>query len=648
MITVPDAVLADLSARLAAARLPAADHDDDWADGTSPEYLRDIIGYWLEHFDWRTQEAALNKFSHFRATVDDTSLHFIHERGRGPAPLPILLLHGYPDSFYRFVKLIPLLTDPAACGGDSSDAFDVIVPSLPGYGFSEPRTRAGGAFGFGDVLHNLMVGTLGYERYAAHGGDWGGVVTELLARSHATYLAGIHLTDVPFFHIFQKPDDLSTAENAFFDKIEKWQHDEGAYALIQSTRPRTASPALNDSPAGLAAWIVEKFQRGRDCGGDIEKRFTKDELLTNIMIYWTTQTIETSFQPYRDFMKAGAARWTIETVRGWIGSDATPAAFARFPADISQPPREWAERFFNVQRWTEMSTGGHFAAFEEPEMLAADIRSFFRPCGSDTGKHTACRNDMTTLSAGPESGSPRSVWDGKPAGIVSVTPYQLGAFDANHAIRQTLVFLNMPAMQQPEAYIGGAGELFDKDGSLKSDDTRKFLAKFMASLSHWVTTLVATAPTSAFDQFISRRHAVAAAYSNGDAAALDAIVAREGEATFFPPNGGCVSGVDEVSTRYDRDAKSFSRGSKTKLDIFQSSASGELGFWTGFQDFEGKIGGRELKMRLRITELFRLAGGEWKLIHRHADPSAEPNQHGRSPTPVDHRPSKASQLTDSH
>jgi pimeloyl-ACP methyl ester carboxylesterase len=378
-IAVPKAVLADLSARLAAARLPAVIGGDDWDDGTSPRYLRELVDYWRDDFDWRAQESALNRFAHFREGVDGTAIHFIHERGKGTAPLPILLLHGYPDSFHRFVKLIPLLTDPAAHGGDASDAFDVIVPSLPGYGFSQARTQAGGAFGFGDVMHKLMSDTLGYDRYCVHGGDWGGVVTELLARSHAAHLVGIHLTDVPFFHIFRKPDDLSAAEKRFFDKNETWQREEGAYAMIQGTRPRTAGPGLNDSPVGLAAWIVEKFQRWSDCDDDIETRFTKDELLTNIMLYWTTQTIETSFQPYRDFMKAGAVRWMTEAARGWIGSDSTPAAFARFPADISHPPKEWAERFFNVRRWTEMSAGGHFAAFEEPKILADDIKAFFGP-----------------------------------------------------------------------------------------------------------------------------------------------------------------------------------------------------------------------------------------------------------------------------
>jgi pimeloyl-ACP methyl ester carboxylesterase len=214
-IGVPDSVLADLRARLAATRLPVEVGDDNWDDGPSPSYLRELIAYWRDLFDWRAQESALNRFAHFREDVDGTEIHFIHERGNGPSPIPILLIHGYPDSFHRFIKLIPLLTDPVAHGGDGSDAFDVIVPSLPGYGFSAPRPGAGGLFGFGDVMHRLMADTLGYDRYAAHGGDWGSVVTELLARSHAAYLVGIHLTDVPFFHIFQKPDDLTPSERKF-------------------------------------------------------------------------------------------------------------------------------------------------------------------------------------------------------------------------------------------------------------------------------------------------------------------------------------------------------------------------------------------------------------------------------------------------
>ena len=314
-VAVPQEVLDDLARRLAATRLPPLTEENGWRDGTDPAYLRELVTYWRDRFDWRAQETALNGFNHLRGEVAGTRLHLIHEKGRGPAPMPLLLTHGYPDSFLRFTKLIPLLTDPAAHGGDEGDAFDVVVPSLPGYGFSEARPGHGGAFGFGDLLQALMQ-ELGYERFGAHGGDWGSTVTEHLVRSHAGSVIGMHLTDVPFWHAFQKPDDLSHAEKKFFDTNEAFPMEGGTYASIQGTRPATPAAGLNDSPAGLAAWIVEKFYEWSDNGGDVETRFTKDELLTNVTLYWVTQTIGTSFQPYRDFMKAGAVRWTKEAAEG--------------------------------------------------------------------------------------------------------------------------------------------------------------------------------------------------------------------------------------------------------------------------------------------------------------------------------------------
>ena len=224
-----------------------------------------------------------------------------------------------------------------------------------------------------------MTDVLGYERFGAHGGDWGSTITEQLARSHANSVVAIHLTDVPFGHILQKPQDLSPAEEKFFSRNEEWLQKEGAYALLQSSKPQSLAHGLNDSPSGLAAWLVEKFRAWSDCGGDIESRFTKDELLTQIMIYWATSSIGPSFLTYYDFANAGALTWIKEGMKKWVGSSSVPAAFALFPADISRPPREWAERFFNVQRWTEMPRGGHFAAMEEPELLAEDIRTWFRP-----------------------------------------------------------------------------------------------------------------------------------------------------------------------------------------------------------------------------------------------------------------------------
>jgi pimeloyl-ACP methyl ester carboxylesterase len=223
-----------------------------------------------------------------------------------------------------------------------------------------------------------MKDSLGYDRFGAHGGDWGSTITEQLARSHSDSVVAIHLTDVPFGHIFQKPDDPSSAEMKFFKNNEKWMQREGAYASIQSTKPQSLAHALNDSPAGLAGWLVEKFRSWSDCHGDVESRFTRDELLTHIMIYWVTESIGSSFLPYYDYANANALDWIKEGMKKWTGSSGVPAGFALFPKDISQPPREWAERFFNVQRWTEMARGGHFAAMEEPQLFTEDIRTWFR------------------------------------------------------------------------------------------------------------------------------------------------------------------------------------------------------------------------------------------------------------------------------
>jgi pimeloyl-ACP methyl ester carboxylesterase len=379
-IAVADDVLDDLTLRLERTRWPAIPATDDdlastWKAGTNPEYLRELIDYWRTTFDWRARERELARFAHHTISLHSTTIHFIHAPGRGPAPLPIVLTHGFPDSFARFLKLIPLLTDPP----DPRDAFDVVVPSLPGFAFSSGPDRKSDLFHVADRWHELMT-TLGYERYGAHGGDWGSTVTEHLARSHRDAVLGIHLTDVPFWHALRKPEDPTHAERRYLDAIAEFQKAEGAYALIQGTRPQSLAVGLNDSPAGLAAWLVDFFQRWSDCDGDVERRFTKDELLTHVMLYWVTRSIGTSFAPYHAVMNAGASRWIAEQVKQWLGSTKkVPAGFAMFPKDLSHPPKEWAERFFEVARWTEMPRGGHFAAHEEPELLADDIRAFFRP-----------------------------------------------------------------------------------------------------------------------------------------------------------------------------------------------------------------------------------------------------------------------------
>ncbi|HEY4103118.1 MAG TPA: epoxide hydrolase [Polyangiaceae bacterium] len=378
-MNTPEAVLDDLRDRLVRTRALPQDLARGWDAGASPAYLCELLDYWRTNYDFRAAEARINSLKQFRANIAGTTLHFVHERSQHPGALPIVLTHGYPDSFLRFSKLIPLLTDPTAHGATASDAFHVVAPSMPGYAFSEKLTKSGGIFEFGGLFHELMSSELGYTRYAAHGGDWGTTVTEQLARSHSGAVIGIHLTDVPFWHAFQKPSDPSPAEQKFLAHNENFAMTEGGYAMIQGTRPQTLADSLNDSPLALAAWLIEKYQRWSDSGDDIETRFSKDELITFVMLYWVTESIGSSFLPYYDMMHAGAPRWILEKAKEWLGSSAVPTGFALFPKDIGHPPREWAARFFNVQRWTELPRGGHFAALEEPELLAREIREFFRP-----------------------------------------------------------------------------------------------------------------------------------------------------------------------------------------------------------------------------------------------------------------------------
>lgn len=372
-IDVFQSVLDDLRDRLARTRWLDGVEGAGWDYGTDQIYLRELLDHWQHGFDWRAQETMLNGFQQFRADLDGFGLHFIHERGVGPRPLPLLLSHGWPDSFWRFYKLIPMLTDPARFGADPEDAFDMVVPSIPGYGFSDrPRERGFTSARTADLFARLMTEVLGYGRFGAHGGDIGRGITEALARQRGDALVGIHLTDVWFGRLLSSPPaDLSAAERAYLEAGQRWQLQEGAYALEQGTRPQTLAAGLNDSPAGLAAWLVEKFRAWSDCGGDVERRFSKDELLTNLTIYWTTQTVFSSFLPYYENGRA--------TGRASAGRIGVPTGVALFPHDLVPAPREYAERIYNLQRWTEMPRGGHFAALEEPELLAEDLRAFFRP-----------------------------------------------------------------------------------------------------------------------------------------------------------------------------------------------------------------------------------------------------------------------------
>ena len=385
-IAVDQGVLDDLRRRLATTRWPNGFDTDGWDFGTDLAYLKSLVDHWQDGFDWRAIEARLNRFAQFRSEIDGLGIHFVHERAAaatGIEPLTLLLVHGWPDSFVRFEKLIPLLADPAAHGGDARDAFDVVVPSLPGYGFSD-AARPGVLYDMAGILGSLME-SLGYERYGVHGGDWGGTITERIAHAHPRQVVGVHMTDVSFMHLAEQHPDLSPDEERFIAKSMKWQKEEGAYAMIQGTKPQTLAYGLADSPVGIAGWLVEKYRSWSDCGGDVETRFGKDDLLTQATIYWVTNTIRSSMQLYHDSMNPGVVTGIAESLRRLTGRPSMPAGFALFPKDIRPPPRAWGERFFDVQRWTEMPRGGHFAAFEEPALMADELRAFFRPLRRDPG-----------------------------------------------------------------------------------------------------------------------------------------------------------------------------------------------------------------------------------------------------------------------
>jgi pimeloyl-ACP methyl ester carboxylesterase len=368
-IAIPEETLVDLKARLTRTRWPDQVEGSGWDYGTDVTYAKELCDYWCTHFDWRAQERALNELPHFRATVEGLGVHFIHVRGRGPNPLPLILTHGWPSTFFELVKLIPFLTDPAAHGGADSDSFDVVIPSMPGYGFSDiPPTRfASTRVPF--MWEKLMRG-LGYGRFGAHGGDIGGGVTARLGQLFpASTVAAIHTTSV--YGSIQNGDrPPSEAEKAYLAQQDRWNREEWAYGEVQGTRPQSLAVGLNDSPAGLAAWIVEKYRAWSDCDGIIESVFSKDELLTNLTIYWATHTIASSFRPYWDTRhNPSPLPWVPIKV---------PCGIAIFPKDIATPPREFAERSYNVQHWTQMPRGGHFPGLEQPELLAEDLRAFFR------------------------------------------------------------------------------------------------------------------------------------------------------------------------------------------------------------------------------------------------------------------------------
>jgi pimeloyl-ACP methyl ester carboxylesterase len=373
-LRIPDDAITDLRERLARTRFPDEAPGDPWAYGTSMEYLHGLIEYWCTNFDWRAQEARLNAFPQFKAPLHDIEVHFLHVPGKGPNPCPLLLMHGWPGSVFEFMDIIPRLTDPARFAGDPADAFTVVAPSLPGYGMSfRPGQKRFGIEEIADCLADLMTGTLGYRRFAAQGGDWGGIAASRMGYAHADKLVGIHVNLLAARRDSNMASNPTPEERTYLGELARWLNEETGYQWIQGTRPQTLSFALTDSPAGLAAWIVEKFRAWSDCNGDVESAFTRDQLLANISLYWFTGAIGSSFFPYYFRMHRP---WPIPEG----GRIEVPTGYAAFPREILQPPRSLAERTYtNLQRWTVMSRGGHFAAMEEPDALADDVRAFFRP-----------------------------------------------------------------------------------------------------------------------------------------------------------------------------------------------------------------------------------------------------------------------------
>ena len=373
---IDDRAIDDLHARLSATRWPDELDAEPWSYGADLADLKRMTGYWRDGFDWRAQEAGINGLRQFRGEAGGFGLHFIHERGQGPAPLPLPLLisHGWPGSFVEMLDIVPMLADPARFGGDPADAFDVFVPSLPGYGFSDRPTVPGMTpLRMAELFAALMEG-LGYSSYGVQGGDWGATVSTWIARHYPECVRGMHLNWIP--GSYQPPTGpgapSSEAELAFQATMSAAAaHGVSTHTGIHASRPQTLGYGLNDSPAGLAAWLIDKFRMLADCDGDIESAIGLDRLLTNVSVYWFSETITSAIRLYRE---ARGQPLRFEPGERIV----PPLGFASFPKEVATPPYEWVARVYDVRRWSEMRRGGHFAAMEQPAALAEDIRAFFR------------------------------------------------------------------------------------------------------------------------------------------------------------------------------------------------------------------------------------------------------------------------------
>jgi microsomal epoxide hydrolase len=371
VVSVPDAALSDLDERLSRWRRPNR-VIAGWEQGTELTYLEELVGYWRDGYDWRTEERRLNGVNHFLTNHEGQRIHFIHARSPHEGALPLILIHGWPGSVVEFLDAIGPLTDPVASGGDPDDAFHVVAPSLPGYGFSGPTSEPGwhprriaGAFA-------RLMADLGYRRYGVQGGDGGSVVGANLADLNGPHVAGLHLNFVAAGRPEgEDPAALTDEERRDLDNLRAWRRTGAGYQEIQATRPQTLGYALEDSPAGLAAWIIEKFRAWSDCDGDVERSFTKDQLLTNVMLYWVTGTATSSTRLYYEMRRAGASAVPQAFIE-------VPTGVARYAGEVTRVPRRWVEGRYHVTHWAEIGRGGHFAAMEVPGLFVDDVRRFFR------------------------------------------------------------------------------------------------------------------------------------------------------------------------------------------------------------------------------------------------------------------------------
>jgi pimeloyl-ACP methyl ester carboxylesterase len=370
-VHVDDAVLDDLRRRLELTRFPAPIPGTGWEYGTPIEEVRDLVTYWRDGYDWRAEEARLNQLDQCTTELDGLPVHFVHARSSHADALPLLLVHGWPGSIVEFLDVVPRLTDPTAHGGSAADAFHVVAPSLPGYGFSEvPRVPG---WDIRRVAHAFvaLMERLGYEHYGAQGGDWGAQITTRMATLDPKHCVGLHLS----MPIAGPPDgdaSLTDEEQADLAVMARFQREDAAYASVQGTHPQTLGIALDDSPAGLLAWIAQRFRDWSDCDGVLERSFSRDQLLTNVMLYWVTRSFTSSARLYWETMHSGVLREPLEHVD-------VPTGIARFPKEeILRFPRSWVEQRYRVTHWVDMPRGGHFAAMEEPALFVDDLRAFFR------------------------------------------------------------------------------------------------------------------------------------------------------------------------------------------------------------------------------------------------------------------------------